>query len=47
MKKTVERLTFMVIGALLVSIAYFVGSADKTDAAQLTTFDDVVRKFNC
>ena len=34
MKKTVERLTFMVIGALLVSAAYLVGSTDKTANAQ-------------
>ena len=41
MNKTVERLIFMIIGALLVSIAYFVGNTDKTAEAQQTTFDDV------
>lgn len=34
MKKMVERLTFMIIGALFVSAAYLVGSTDKTANAQ-------------
>ena len=42
MKKLFERLTFMVIGALLVSAAYLVGSTDKTANAQLTKFEDLV-----
>ena len=42
MKKVFERLAFMVIGAVLVSAAYLVGSADKTVDAKFTTFEDVV-----
>ena len=34
MKKTVERLTFMMLGAILVSVAYLAGSADKNADAQ-------------
>lgn len=36
MKKIVERFTFMVVGALLVSAAYLVGITDKTANAQKT-----------
>ena len=42
MKKVFERLAFMVIGAVLVSAAYLVGSADKTADAKFTTFEDVI-----
>ena len=46
MNKTVERLAFMFIGALLVSVAYFVGNADKTANAEIKDFDDVVIRGN-
>ena len=41
MKKLFERLTFMIVGALLVSASHFVGGADKTADAQLTKFEDL------
>ena len=34
MNKTIERLSFMLLGAILVSVAYFVGIADKPANAQ-------------
>lgn len=46
MNKTVERLIFMLIGALLVSVAYFVGQSDKTADAEVKAFDDVVIRGN-
>lgn len=39
MNKTVERLIFMLIGALLVSVAYFVGQSDKTADAEAKIFN--------
>ena len=42
MKKVFERLAFMVIGAVLVSAAYLVGSTDQTADAKFTTFEDVI-----
>ena len=41
MKKTVERLAFMLLGAILVSAAYYVGSTDSTADAKLTTYDNL------
>ena len=42
MKKTVERLLFMLLGAILVLTAYLVGSTDNTVDAKFTTFEDVI-----
>ena len=45
MKKVFESLTFMIVGALLVSAAYLVGSTDKAadvQDAQLTKFKDLM-----
>ena len=39
MKRTLERTTFMLIGALIASIAYFVGNADRGADAQLSDSD--------
>lgn len=43
MKRTLERVLFMLIGAVLVGIAYFLGSADRHATAEgVTRFEDVV-----
>lgn len=43
MKRIVERSTFMLIGALIASIAYFIGNADRGVEAQdgITRFDKI------
>lgn len=42
MKRTYERILFMVIGALIAGIAYFVGSSDYTAEAQ-----DGIKTLKC
>ena len=46
MKRTFERIGFMLVGALLVCVAYLVGKADQTADAQFQTFQNVVIKRN-
>ena len=43
MKRIIERSTFMLIGALIASIAYFIGNADRGAEAQdgITRFDKI------
>lgn len=42
MKRTLERVLFMLIGAMLVGIAYFLGSADQHATAEgVTRFEEV------
>ena len=46
MKFTLERVTFMIIGALIASIAYFIGSTNPGVEAEnrVTTFDKIMCK---